>query len=712
MGPGKNNNKAANVAESSSTLSSLIAKTPKSLKPEPKIMKKSPNQNSAKARKAKVTPNAEATSIPSSGTKTPKALKPGTKFMKKSLNQNSAQTKKVNITPQVQEKSKDEKKSGQDTNKETSTNNQRNDETKPKAQERNKEKKSLNQNNAKTREANITPQVQEKPKGERDTNRETSTNKRNDEKMPKSQERNKEKSINDEGHNEKRQRDHKGKEKLGGLIMMCNGKTKPDCFRYRVMGVPLNKKELVLAIKPGLKLFLYDFDLRLLYGIYSASSAGGMKLEPNAFDGAFPVQVRFKVHKDCFPLPEDVFKKAVRDNYNDNRQRFKTELTVQQVKKLTDLFKPVQQQQSNARSLVQAAPPTLIVHPTSMSMVPVRESFENRREPQSRVARERFTRDRYSPEEERRYYTPSDQERERFPRHPASSTHSEMTSAKREVIRDDPLFLSEKEYRTYGLGRGQHTTKSPVRTPSLDPYQNDHHREQLRSHPPSIHRDILPTQKEELSSDPLFLSEKAYRTYGLGREPPVSSPPGGPSSVALDPYQNDHRREHLRSHRLSSHRDILPSQKEELSSDPLFLSEKAYRTYGLGREPPILSPPAPGPSSLALDPYSRDPNYTYRYGVSSSDPYTQLSRRDATSSELYPHSTRMETHLPAYDSLERGTTNHSLRGRVDVGERLYSTYANNTLLDYNQRQNLGRADHAAGSVSSKYSFPGPSVLYR
>ncbi|KAL0415534.1 UNVERIFIED_CONTAM: B2 protein [Sesamum latifolium] len=92
-------------------------------------------------------------------------------------------------------------------------------------------------------------------------------------------------SQGQEKHGEKAKR-------VAGFIFMCNPSTKSDCYQYRVFGLPSGKKEVVEEIKPGTKLFLFDFGSKLLYGIYEATSAGKLNLEPAAFNGKFPAQVK------------------------------------------------------------------------------------------------------------------------------------------------------------------------------------------------------------------------------------------------------------------------------------------------------------------------------------------------------------------------------------------------------------------------------------
>ncbi|GER35641.1 DCD (Development and Cell Death) domain protein [Striga asiatica] len=145
----------------------------------------------------------------------------------------------------------------------------------------------------------------------------------------------------------------KGKKRVEsmGMIFMCSSKTKNDCYLYKVLGLPESKKDIVEKIYTGMRLFLYDVDLKLLYGIYKAAGPGGYNIEPKAFKSQFPAQdtdtvvsnalyhakVRFTVLDDCLPLPEEKFKKVIKENYF-TKTKFDCQLKADQVKKLCKLF--------------------------------------------------------------------------------------------------------------------------------------------------------------------------------------------------------------------------------------------------------------------------------------------------------------------------------------------------------------------------------------
>ncbi|XP_044985781.1 leucine-rich repeat extensin-like protein 1 [Hordeum vulgare subsp. vulgare] len=156
-----------------------------------------------------------------------------------------------------------------------------------------------------------------------------------------------------------------------GYIFICSGETRPECFRYRVLGLPRGRLDAVSRIRRGAALFLYDFHAKYLYGPYRADSDGGLALEPAAFQGRYPAQVKFVIDGDFMPIPESSVRSAISENYS--RGKFWPELTFTQVEKLRALFRPI------ALSPVSEAPPPHYVdnrHPTqSAAFLPPSASY-------------------------------------------------------------------------------------------------------------------------------------------------------------------------------------------------------------------------------------------------------------------------------------------------------------------------------------------------
>ncbi|TYH04341.1 hypothetical protein ES288_A09G290700v1 [Gossypium darwinii] len=124
-----------------------------------------------------------------------------------------------------------------------------------------------------------------------------------------------------------KQNDERDQEQLSGFIFMCNGRTKTQCYMYRVFGLPAGKLDVVEKIKPGMKLFLFDFENQAWNNLLSMG-------------GFLPRQVRFKIYSACLPLHESSFRCAIENNYQKGF-KFKQELNKQQVGSLLLMFRPL-----------------------------------------------------------------------------------------------------------------------------------------------------------------------------------------------------------------------------------------------------------------------------------------------------------------------------------------------------------------------------------
>lgn len=81
---------------------------------------------------------------------------------------------------------------------------------------------------------------------------------------------------------------------IGAYVFVCSGGTELECYRRLLLGTNASG-EVVLGIRPGDTLFLYNYARKSLRGPFSASSAGGRDLVLEAWGGSFPFQVRFAV---------------------------------------------------------------------------------------------------------------------------------------------------------------------------------------------------------------------------------------------------------------------------------------------------------------------------------------------------------------------------------------------------------------------------------
>lgn len=73
---------------------------------------------------------------------------------------------------------------------------------------------------------------------------------------------------------------------------ICTNKTEAECFQRALFGDTMKFWDEIKNVKRGDTLFLYNVQTDVLFGPFTAESDGKLNIEPDAWGGGFPAQVR------------------------------------------------------------------------------------------------------------------------------------------------------------------------------------------------------------------------------------------------------------------------------------------------------------------------------------------------------------------------------------------------------------------------------------
>jgi hypothetical protein len=144
-----------------------------------------------------------------------------------------------------------------------------------------------------------------------------------------------------------------------GHIFFVSADTARECLSKQLAGLPPSKKAVVARIKAGDPIFVYNTTSRVFHGVFEAACDGGYRLDPDAFGGGYPSQVRFAVALKC-PDQTLAAVRHVLPMTGDKKGHFSPELEPLAALKLRNIFeraagKPLTTQRAAASTRTQVA---------------------------------------------------------------------------------------------------------------------------------------------------------------------------------------------------------------------------------------------------------------------------------------------------------------------------------------------------------------------
>lgn len=79
---------------------------------------------------------------------------------------------------------------------------------------------------------------------------------------------------------------------IKGQIFTCTNKSENECFERMLFGTNRLYAPAVIRVRKGDLLFLLNLDTDMLYGVFRATSDAGVNIDPEAWRGKYPYQVR------------------------------------------------------------------------------------------------------------------------------------------------------------------------------------------------------------------------------------------------------------------------------------------------------------------------------------------------------------------------------------------------------------------------------------